>query len=181
MDIRQDLCSTWSDPRWSRVEETFGEDPVLTGWNRKSDGGRIRRWRSHPYSTWRLLKHFLAYGISESGQNGNPLLPVYVSCTAELPAPFRQAIDAGALSGNDFFIIRWKIKVPGTANHFLLTELSEWMEIQRNRRFWFIQHRRYSSKPFCWCPLWKQAVYSCIVSRSRWTWGQCIIWIWWML
>ena len=58
------------DPRWSRVEETFGEDPVLTGEIGKAmveglGGGDL----SHPYSTLATLKHFLAYGISESGQN----------------------------------------------------------------------------------------------------------------
>ena len=54
------------DPRWSRVEETFGEDPVLTG----AIGAAMVKGLgsgdlSKPYSTIATLKHFLAYGATE--------------------------------------------------------------------------------------------------------------------
>ena len=60
------------DPRWSRVEESMGEDPVLTGEMgaalvRGLGGGDL----SKPYSTLATLKHFIAYGTTEGGQNGN--------------------------------------------------------------------------------------------------------------
>ena len=59
------------EPRWSRMEETFGEDPYLTGVLatqvvRGMQGDNIADGR-HVYST---LKHFAAYGIPEGGLNG---------------------------------------------------------------------------------------------------------------
>ena len=52
------------DPRWSRVEETFGEDPYLSG---ALGGAVIRGMQNHLAAT---VKHFAAYGIPEGGHNG---------------------------------------------------------------------------------------------------------------
>lgn len=115
------------DPRWSRVEETFGEDPVLTGMIGKAmveglGGGNL----SQPYSTLATLKHFLAYGISESGQNGNPSFIGIRELHENFLSPFRQVIDAGALSVMTSY--NSLDGIPCTANHYLLTELlkNEW-------------------------------------------------------
>ena len=115
------------DPRWSRVEETFGEDPVLTGEIGKAmvtglGGGDLSR----PYSTLATLKHFLAYGISESGQNGNPSFAGMRELHENFLPPFRQAINAGALSVMTSY--NSMDGIPCTANHYLLTELlrDEW-------------------------------------------------------
>ena len=68
------------DPRWSRVEETFGEDPYLSG---TLGGAVIRGLQNHLAAT---VKHFAAYGIPEGGHNGaaaqtgtNILLSDYLS------------------------------------------------------------------------------------------------------
>lgn len=115
------------DPRWSRVEETFGEDLVLTGTMGKAmveglGGGNL----SQPYSTLATLKHFLAYGISESGQNGNPSLVGIRELHENFLPPFRRAIDAGALSVMTSY--NSMDGIPCTANHYLLTRLlrNEW-------------------------------------------------------
>lgn len=115
------------DPRWSRVEETFGEDPVLTDEIGKAmvaglGGGDLSR----PYSTLATLKHFLAYGISESGQNGNPSFAGMRELYENFLPPFRQAINAGALSVMTSY--NSMDGIPCTANHYLLTELlrDEW-------------------------------------------------------
>ena len=115
------------DPRWSRVEETFGEDPVLTGEIGKAmveglGGGDLSR----PYSTLATLKHFLAYGISESGQNGNPSFAGMRELHENFLPPFRQALNAGALSVMTSY--NSMDGIPCTANHYLLTELlrDEW-------------------------------------------------------
>ncbi|MDE6180722.1 MAG: beta-glucosidase, partial [Phocaeicola sp.] len=59
------------EPRWSRMEETFGEDPVLTAVMgvamMKGMQGEVQNDGKHLYST---LKHFAAYGVPESGHNG---------------------------------------------------------------------------------------------------------------
>jgi beta-glucosidase len=52
------------DPRWSRVEETFGEDPYLSG---TLGGAVVRGMQNHLGAT---VKHFAAYGIPEGGHNG---------------------------------------------------------------------------------------------------------------
>ena len=93
------------DPRWSRVEETLGEDPVLTGemgaaMVRGLGGGDL----SQPYSTIATLKHFLAYGANET------FLP-----------PFRKVVDAGALSVMTSY--NSMDGIPCTANRYLLTDV----------------------------------------------------------
>lgn len=63
------------EPRWSRMEETFGEDPVLTG---RLAGAIVQgmqgnkaagEWANgeHVVAT---LKHFAAYGVPQGGLNG---------------------------------------------------------------------------------------------------------------
>ena len=52
------------DPRWSRVEETFGEDPYLSG---MCGSAVIKGMHNHLAAT---VKHFAAYGIPEGGHNG---------------------------------------------------------------------------------------------------------------
>lgn len=110
------------DPRWSRVEETFGEDPVLAGGIGRAmveglGGGKL----SLPYSTLATLKHFLAYGISEGGQNGNPSFVGMRELHANFLPPFRQAVEAGALSVMTSY--NSIDGIPCTANGYLLTEL----------------------------------------------------------
>ena len=110
------------DPRWSRVEETFGEDPVLTGEIGKAMvAGLGSGDLSRPYSTLATLKHFLAYGISESGQNGNPSFAGMRELHENFLPPFGQAINAGALSIMTSY--NSMDGTPCTANHYLLTEL----------------------------------------------------------
>lgn len=87
------------DPRWSRVEESMGEDPVLTAEMGAAEvrglgGGRL----AEPYSTIATLKHFIAYGTTEGGQNGNPSVVGERDLLQNFLPPFRKAIDAGALS-----------------------------------------------------------------------------------
>lgn len=61
------------DPRWSRVEETYGEDPVLTAKMGGEYANGIQSYGPQSYlpSIISTLKHFTAHGISEGGHNGN--------------------------------------------------------------------------------------------------------------
>ncbi|MBR6439240.1 MAG: glycoside hydrolase family 3 C-terminal domain-containing protein [Bacteroidales bacterium] len=68
------------DPRWSRVEEGFGEDPYLSG---MCGSAVIRGMQKHLAAA---VKHFAAYGIPEGGHNGaaaqtgpNKLMSDYLS------------------------------------------------------------------------------------------------------
>jgi beta-glucosidase len=89
------------DPRWGRVEETFGEDPYLVSQLgiaavRGFQGDATFKDKKHVIAT---LKHFAAHGQPESGQNCGPVnVSLRVLRETFLP-PFQEAIQkAGAIS-----------------------------------------------------------------------------------
>lgn len=108
------------EPRWSRVEETLGEDPFLSGemgaavvWG--LGGGDL----ALPHSTIATLKHFIAYGASEGGQNGDHSIVGPRELKQVFLPPFRCVLDAGALSVMTSY--NSLDGIPCTSNHELLT------------------------------------------------------------
>lgn len=87
------------EPRWSRVEETYGEDTYLTSEMAaamvRGTGPKHNGWDKGVIST---LKHFVAYGIPEGGHNGNPSNVGERDLYENFLPAFKSAIDAGALS-----------------------------------------------------------------------------------
>jgi beta-glucosidase len=81
---------------------------------------------SLPYSTIATLKHFIAYGISEGGQNGARSIVGPRELKQVFLPPFKRAIDAGALSVMTSY--NSLDGVPCTSNKQLLTEMlrEEW-------------------------------------------------------
>ena len=115
------------DPRWSRVEETFGEDPVLSGrLGAAMVIGLGSGALSREYATIATLKHFLAYAVPEGGQNGNYASVGTSDLHENFLPPFQEAIDAGALSVMTSY--NSIDGIPCTANYYLLTQLlrNEW-------------------------------------------------------
>lgn len=115
------------EPRWSRVEETLGEDPYLSGVMGAAmvqglGGGDL----SLPHSTIATLKHFIAYGTTEGGQNGARSIVGPRELKQVFLPPFKQAIDAGALSVMTSY--NSLDGVPCTSNSQLLTDVlrDEW-------------------------------------------------------
>ena len=115
------------EPRWSRVEETMGEDPVLAGelgsaMVKGLGGGDL----SKPWSTIATLKHFIGYGTTESGQNGGITVAGSRELRESFLPPFKKAIDAGALSVMTSY--NSLDGIPSTASKALLTDLlrHEW-------------------------------------------------------
>ena len=115
------------EPRWSRVEETMGEDPYLSGMMGAAmvkglGGGDL----SLPHSTIATLKHFIAYGTTEGGQNGARSIVGPRELKQVFLPPFKQAIDAGALSVMTSY--NSLDGVPSTSNRQLLTDVlcDEW-------------------------------------------------------
>lgn len=115
------------EPRWSRVEETMGEDPYLSGMIGAAmvkglGGGDL----SLPHSTIATLKHFIAYGTTEGGQNGARSIVGPRELKQVFLPPFKQAIDAGALSVMTSY--NSLDGVPCTSNRQLLTDVlcDEW-------------------------------------------------------
>lgn len=110
------------EPRWSRVEETMGEDPVLAGKLGaamvKGLGGGIL---SKPYSTIATLKHFIGYGTTEAGQNGGITIAGARELQESFLPPFKKAINAGALSVMTSY--NSLDGIPSTCSKALLTDL----------------------------------------------------------
>ena len=81
------------EPRWSRVEETYGEDVHLTA---QMASAMVRGTSSRGVIS--TLKHFVAYGVPEGGHNGNPSIIGMRDLRENVLPTFKAAIDAGALS-----------------------------------------------------------------------------------
>lgn len=115
------------DPRWSRVEESFGEDPVLTaaiGVAAVKGGGAGNL--SQPTSVITTLKHFIAYGIPEGGHNGNTSIIGERELQENFLPPFKKAVEAGALSIMTAY--NSIDGIPCTSNEYLYNDLlkSQW-------------------------------------------------------
>lgn len=81
------------DPRWGRVIEGAGEDPVLGA---AMAAARVRGYRKGGLAT--AVKHFVGYGAPEAGRDYNGAsIPTAELYDRYLP-PFRAAIDAGSES-----------------------------------------------------------------------------------
>jgi beta-glucosidase len=89
------------DPRWGRVEETFGEDPYLVAQLgmaaiRGFQGDASFRDRKHIIAT---LKHFAAHGQPESGMNCAPANVSLRVLRETFLQPFKECVQkAGAIS-----------------------------------------------------------------------------------
>lgn len=110
------------EPRWSRMEETFGEDPVLTSilgtaFMRGMQGEQQNDGK-HLFTT---LKHFAAYGVPEGGHNGAQSNVGLRQLLSEYLPPFRSAVKAGA--GTIMTSYNSIDGIPCTANKFLLEDV----------------------------------------------------------
>ena len=115
------------DARWGRMAEGCGEDPYLTGlMGRAMVEGFQGGLAGDPTSLAACAKHFVAYGAAEGGRDYNSTyVPERVLRQIYLP-PFRQAIDAGALTVMASF--NENDGLPVSANRHLLTDIlrGEW-------------------------------------------------------
>ena len=104
------------DPRWSRVEETMGEDPYLSG---VLGTAVVKGMQHHVVAT---LKHLAAYGVPQGGHNAanadvgpNRLMHDY------LPS-FEMAVREGN-AGAVMTAYNSIDGVPCTSNHWLIEEV----------------------------------------------------------
>ena len=109
------------EPRWSRVEETYGEDVHLTS---EMASAMVRGTSSKGVIS--TLKHFVAYGVPEGGHNGNPSIIGERDLKENVLPTFKAAIDAGALSVMTSY--NSLDGIPTTCNKELLTGVlhDEW-------------------------------------------------------
>ncbi len=112
------------DPRWGRVEETYGEDPYLVT---QLGVAAVRGFQgdatfSDQTRVIATLKHFAAHGQPESGNNCAPANVSERVLRETFLAPFREALDRGGAmsvmaSYNEID------GVPSHANRWLLRDL----------------------------------------------------------
>ncbi len=117
------------DPRWGRVEETFGEDPYLVSQLgqaavRGFQGNASFKGKKHLIAT---LKHFAAHGQPESGMNCGPANFSMRELREVFFRPFQEAIqEAGALS-----VMASYNEIDGVPSH-----ANEWLLRQVLRQEW---------------------------------------------
>lgn len=115
------------DARWGRIAESLGEDTYLTG---KLGAAMVKGFQGDDLSSNNALaacvKHFVGYGASEGGRDYNSTnIPERLMRNVYLP-PFKEAIEAGAItlmtSFND------NDGIPSSGNSFLLKDIlrKEW-------------------------------------------------------
>ena len=110
------------EPRWSRMEESFGEDPMLAGIlgvaYMKGMQGNVQNDGKHLYST---VKHFAAYGTPEGGHNGDRAMIGMNQLFSDFLLPMKMAVENGlATIMTSYNSIDG---VPCTSNKFLLTDI----------------------------------------------------------
>ena len=112
------------DPRWGRIEETYGEDPYLVG---ELGLGAIRGFQGPtlplaPDKVFVTLKHLTGHGQPENGTNVGPADISERSLRTNFFPPFERAVKAYPVrsvmaSYNEID------GVPSHANHWLLTDV----------------------------------------------------------
>jgi beta-glucosidase len=111
------------DPRWGRVEETYGEDPFLVSRLgiaavRGFQGDASFRDKKHLIAT---LKHFVGHGQPESGMNCAPANVSMRVLRETFLYSFNQALQAGAISVMPSY--NEVDGVPSHANKWLLRDV----------------------------------------------------------
>jgi len=115
------------DTRWGRVDETFGEDPLLAG---SLAVAMIKGYQgenlSDPYSILACAKHFAAYGETQGGRDSTEADVSVRKLKSIFLPPFKAASDAGCAT----FMTAYNAidGVPCSANKWLLSDVlkDEW-------------------------------------------------------
>lgn len=86
------------DPRWGRMEETYGEDPYLVGRMGVAYVRGVQGERLDEGSVVATAKHFLGYGASEGGLNWAPARIGPRELREVYAAPFVAAIEEAGIA-----------------------------------------------------------------------------------
>jgi len=114
------------DPRWGRIAESIGEDPLLTSQYSRAwvEGAQIADGPGQ--ATASCPKHYAGYGLAEAGRDYNTVDLSDRELRDVILPPFREAVEAGALSIMASFN---EINgIPACANEYLLKTIlrDEW-------------------------------------------------------
>ncbi|WP_333576302.1 glycoside hydrolase family 3 N-terminal domain-containing protein [Sphingobacterium sp.] len=110
------------DPRWSRTEETYGEDPYLIG---QMGAAMIRGFQGDKLGERDkiigTLKHFVAYAAPDGGHNGESVSFGERSLRQYFLPPFERAVKSGA--GSVMTAYNSIDGIPCSANPWLLKDI----------------------------------------------------------
>jgi len=109
------------DPRWSRTEETYGEDPYLIG---QMGTAMIRGFQGEKLGERDIigtLKHFVAYAAPDGGHNGESVSFGERSLRQYFLPPFERAVKSGA--GSVMTAYNSIDGIPCSANPWLLNDI----------------------------------------------------------
>lgn len=110
------------DPRWSRTEETYGEDPYLIG---QMGTAMIRGFQGDKLGDRDkiigTLKHFVAYAAPDGGHNGESVSFGERSLRQYFLPPFERAVKSGA--GSVMTAYNSIDGIPCSANPWLLKDI----------------------------------------------------------
>lgn len=115
------------DPRWGRIAESFGEDPILTS---AFSVAMVKGFQtddlSNPTAMAATAKHLVGYGAAEGGRDYNTAMIPEGELRDVYLKPFKAAADAGVASMMTSF--NELNGVPATGNKFVLTDIlrGEW-------------------------------------------------------
>ncbi len=118
------------DPRWSRLWESFGEDPVV---NSRMVVAETRGYQGAApnhlgrYNVAGCVKHYLAYGAPWSGKDRTPAYLSPSMLREKYFAPFKAAIDAGVLS-----LMPNSSSINGVPVHASYLYLTQWLKEDLN-------------------------------------------------
>ena len=116
------LINIGREQRWSRVEETYGEDPYLTA---RMAAANVRGFQGAGLTSQAAisstLKTYLGYGVPEGGHNSGPVHAGIQEIQTVFLPPFRAGVAAGASS----IMAAYNAidSIPCVANHWLLTDI----------------------------------------------------------
>ena len=115
------------DPRWGRIAEGCGEDPLLTS---LMAAAMVNGFQgddpSAPGSVAACAKHFVGYGAAEGGRDYNSTALTERQLRQTYFPPFKAAVDAGVLTFMSSF--NDNDGIPCSGNRWLLTAVlrAEW-------------------------------------------------------
>ncbi|WP_437920983.1 glycoside hydrolase family 3 N-terminal domain-containing protein [Sphingobacterium sp. LRF_L2] len=115
------------DPRWSRTEESYGEDPYLIGqMGQAMVSGFQGNGAGDPDRIIATLKHFVAYAVPEGGHNGGSVSVGERALRQAFLPPFEQAVKTGA--GSVMSSYNSIDGIPCSSNSWLLNQVlrDEW-------------------------------------------------------
>ena len=118
------------DPRWSRIWESFGEDPIVNA--RMAEAEILGYQGSDPnhlgkYNVATSLKHYMAYGAPFTGKDRTPAYLAPNMLREKYFEPFKAAIQAGALT-----VMVNSSSINGVPVHASFEYLTKWLKEDLN-------------------------------------------------